>query len=57
MELKQFENTSALDNSLSTEVSERLVNAITNHGKASRLFYLIGRTPMWVSFISYHNKF
>ena len=45
MELKQFENTSALDNTLSAEVSERLSNAIEKHGKAS-LILSGGRTPM-----------
>ena len=45
MDLKQFENTSALDNSLSTEVSERLASAIANHGKAT-LILSGGRTPM-----------
>ena len=45
MQLKQFENTSALDNSLSAEVSERLRNAIENFGKAS-LVLSGGRTPM-----------
>lgn len=45
MQLKQFENTSALDNSLSAEVSKRLRNAIQNYGKAS-LVLSGGRTPM-----------
>jgi 6-phosphogluconolactonase len=45
MDLKQFENTSALDMSLSTEVSECLKNAIENQGKAS-LILSGGRTPM-----------
>ena len=45
MELKQFENTSVLDNSLSADVSERLANAIANHGKAT-LILSGGRTPM-----------
>jgi 6-phosphogluconolactonase len=45
MQLKQFENTSALDNSLSAEVSERLANAIAKYGKAS-LILSGGRTPM-----------
>ena len=45
MELKKFENTSALDNTLSAEVSERLSNAIEKHGKAS-LILSGGRTPM-----------
>ena len=45
MELKQFENTSALDNTLSAEVSERLINAIEKHGTAS-LVLSGGRTPM-----------
>ena len=45
MDLKQFENTSALDNSLSAEVSERLASAIANHGKAT-LILSGGRTPM-----------
>lgn len=45
MELKQFENTSALDNSLSAEVSERLRDAIEKYGKAS-LVLSGGRTPM-----------
>ena len=45
MELKQFENTSVLDNSLSAEVSERLKNAIEKQGKAS-LILSGGRTPM-----------
>jgi 6-phosphogluconolactonase len=45
MELKQFENTSALDNTLSAEVCERLSNAIEKHGKAS-LILSGGRTPM-----------
>lgn len=45
MQLKQFENTSALDNSLSAEVSERLIHAIEKYGKAS-LVLSGGRTPM-----------
>jgi 6-phosphogluconolactonase len=45
MDLKQFENTSALDMSLSAEVSERLKNAIEKQGKAS-LILSGGRTPM-----------
>jgi len=45
MELKQFENTSALDMSLSSEVSERLSRAIQKHGKAS-LILSGGRTPL-----------
>jgi 6-phosphogluconolactonase len=45
MEVKKFENTSVLDNSLSTEVSQRLMNAIEKHGKAS-LVLSGGRTPM-----------
>ncbi|MFL2530172.1 MAG: 6-phosphogluconolactonase [Porticoccaceae bacterium] len=45
MEMKQYENTSALDNSLSAEVSERLANAIATQGKAS-LILSGGRTPM-----------
>ena len=45
MELIQFENTSALDMSLSSEVSERLNNAIQKQGKAS-LILSGGRTPL-----------
>ena len=45
MELKQFENTSALDMSLSAEVSARLSYAIEKQGKAS-LILSGGRTPM-----------
>ena len=45
MELKQFENTSALDMSLADEVSERLRESIKKQGHGS-LVLSGGRTPM-----------
>lgn len=45
MELKQFENTSALDMSLADEVSDRLRKSIQDQGQAS-LVLSGGRTPM-----------
>jgi 6-phosphogluconolactonase len=45
VELKQFENTSALDMSLADEVSDRLRKSIQDQGQAS-LVLSGGRTPM-----------
>ena len=45
MELKQFENTSALDMSLADEVSDRLRQSIQKQGHGS-LVLSGGRTPM-----------
>ena len=45
MELKQFENTSALDMALADEVSDRLRKSIQEQGQAS-LVLSGGRTPM-----------
>ncbi|MDB3925889.1 6-phosphogluconolactonase [Porticoccaceae bacterium] len=45
MELKQFENTSALDMSLANEVSDRLRQSIQKQGQGS-LVLSGGRTPM-----------